>query len=93
MTDPTAPDPGAAPAAVPNQAEPATRLRQALDNLATALEGLRQAVAASGDTVPASARLLESWRAANLRMHQMVDDLYFEGRHAITAIPDRPGEE
>jgi len=75
------------------QADREADVRRAIDNLNIALEAAKLALDMAKEaperatmaqqTVP---QLIESWRASALLLHEVVDNLYYEGRHAISSV-------
>jgi hypothetical protein len=75
------------------QADREADVRRAIDNLNIALEATKLALDMAKDapervglaqqTAP---QLIESWRASTLLLHEVVDNLYYEGRHTISSV-------
>lgn len=86
---------GGAAALISQAVQPAQEatIRNALENLGIALEATRLA-ADTANEMPLRAGalhtdgsdILEKWRVTNLLLHEVFDNLYFEGRHTISTL-------
>jgi hypothetical protein len=79
--------------ALPLLAEASRDARTALDALTVALEATKLAVEVANDAPlkasfdsPTSSQIFENWHAANLLVHEMFDNLYYEARCTVGLI-------